>query len=128
MIKNTLLIASLLFSINVNAQKIAFSCNTEKHTILIFQIDSDSYQYRSWNKPKPMSDKPDMDLKSKNIDSVGSCQRYYKFKTGKVEFEVTNQWSCLGKGETPPEAAKGAIGDLYVRSSGEVKSHYYCYK
>ena len=115
-------------SLSANAQTTVFTCSTEKHNIQVSKVDTNTYQYKSWNKPKSIKDKPDMDLKTSTIDSVGSCQKYYKFKTGNVEFEVTNQWSCLGKGESPPESAKGATGDLYVRIKGELKSHYYCYK
>jgi len=126
--KLILFVASLLFGTNTIAQTILFSCNAEKHMVLISQADPNTYLYRSWNKPKPITDKPDMELKSSNMESVGSCQRYYKFKSGKFEFEVTNQWSCQGPGEIPPTAAKDAIGDLYVKSGGELKAHYYCYR
>ena len=105
-----------------------FKCVTEKHTIVISEPAKGTYHYRSWNKPKAVSDKPDMDLKSTSLETSGDCQRYYKFKTGKVEFEVTNQWSCMGKGEYPPASAEGATGDLYVKVGGELKNHYYCYK
>lgn len=110
------------------SQSDLFKCLTEKHTIIISEDTKGTYHYRSWNKPKTVSDKPDMDLKSMALETSGNCQRYYKFKTGKVEFEVTNQWSCLSKGESPPAGADGATGDLYVRIGGELKSHYYCYK
>ena len=105
-----------------------FKCATEKHTIVISEPSKGTYRYRSWNKPKAISDKPDMDLKSTSLETSGSCQRYYKFKTGKVEFEVTNQWSCMEKGGNPPAGAEGATGDVYVRIGGELKSHFYCYK
>ena len=116
----------ITFPTITNAQ--IFVCNTEKHIIHIYQLDKNNFEYKSWNKPKAIVEKPDMNLKSNNIEAVGSCQKYYKFRTGSTEFEVTNQWSCLSKGEIPPMEAKGATGDLYVRIKGDIKSHYYCLK
>lgn len=107
-------------------EKELFKCVTEKHTIIISEPAKGTYQYRSWNKPKAVSDKPDMYLKSKGVSVQGSgvC-RYteYSFKTGKVEFLINDDITCLeGK---PPE---NIVGNLNILVNGELKNHYFCFK
>ena len=114
---------------NAVAQTPEFLCKTSKHTIIIDQpTKAGSFRYRSWNLPKGTDAKPDMELVSASIETIGAgskCpQHYYKFKTGDAEFEVTDQWLCPNG--TPPESARNATGDLYVRIKGQLKSHYYC--
>ena len=118
----------ILSSLNyvVVADTLAFNCNTEKHTIIIEDQGKGMYRYRSWNMPKAALDKPDMDLRSKEISVVGTgnCRHTeYSFKTGEVKFIVDDDISCV-EGKPP----KNAIGNLYVFISDEMKSHYYCLK
>lgn len=103
-----------------------FSCNTEKHTILINKIDAANYRYRSWNKPKSIDEKADMDLISKDIstDGTGSMRATtYVFSTGNVQIRVDDN-SSLGEGKPPANA----IGNLNVYISNQLKNHYYCLK
>jgi hypothetical protein len=124
----SILFFTILLPTLVYADTIIFSCNTEKHTINIYKnSDQKTYTYKSWNKPKEISEKPDMELISSSYEKVAGSN-YFKFKTGKTEFEVTDQWLHLSKGEVPPESASNASGDLYVRVNGNLKSHYYCKK
>ena len=123
-----ILLMCLMFSTSLFAEPVVFSCNTEKHTINIYKnADQKTFTYKSWNKPKPITDKPDMELISSGYQNVAGSN-YYTFKTGNTEFEVTDQWAHLAKGETPPEDAKDALGDLYIRINGKLKSHYFCKK
>ena len=103
-----------------------FKCVTEKHTIVISEPAKGTYHYRSWNKPKAVSDKPDMDLKSKEVSVEGSgvCRHTeYSFKTGKVEFSLDDNVTCL-EGNTPDNI----VGNLNVLVNDELKNHYYCFK
>lgn len=119
-------IFSVIICTHALADTRAFTCITTKHIIFIDKIDSKNYRYRSWNKPKTSGEKPDMELKSKDVkyEGRGVC-RYtiFSFKTGKVEFLVDDGVSCV---ETvPPE---NAIGNLTVLINEEVKSSYFCFK
>ena len=118
---------AMLSITNALAQsKAEFSCNTEKHTILVDKVDASTYRYRSWNKPKSIDTKPDMELKSKDvsIDGTGVCRTTnYSFKVGKVEFKLDNNIDCV-EGKPPANA----IGNLHVLMNGEEKNHYYCLK
>jgi hypothetical protein len=115
---------------SVTSKGIEFICTTEKHTIFIDKLDAKTYRYREWNKPKSTDTKPDMELKSSTVQIVGGTSHYYTFKTGNTEFEVTDQWtgSNADSNPNPSEVPIGATGDLYIRSKGNLKSHYYCVK
>ena len=108
------------------SSEVAFTCNTDKHTIVIEKLDAVNFRYRSWNKPKTMQEKPDMDLKSNDASVVGTgpCRHNeYNFKTGKVVFSIDDDLQCVeGK---PPQ---NAIGNLNVYINDELKSHYFCIK
>lgn len=124
--KKSIFLLALVIPTIVNANNV-FVCNTAKHTIHINQLDSITYQYNSWNKPKSIKDKPDMDITQKNVLSVegtGVC-RYsmYTFKKGDVVFEITDGLGCTE--ETPPNNATGSL-NVYIKE--ELKSHYWCTK
>jgi hypothetical protein len=106
-----------------NAQ--VFVCNTDKHTIHIYQVDKNSFEYKSWNKPKSIDSTPDMDVISNEpgvIDGTGICRATtYIFKKGNVRFEVDNNSNCV-EGNPP----KSAVGNLNVFIKNELKSHYWC--
>jgi len=123
---NKLLIlgALLLICMNAQGQTPEFICKTEKHTIQIDKIGVDTYKYRSWNRPKTIDSKPDMELTSKDvsISGTGVCRHTdYSFKTGKVEFLVDNNINCV-EGKPP----LNAIGNLRVFIGDVEKNHYYC--
>lgn len=116
----------ILICASSQAQMSEFLCKTEKHTIQIDKIGAETYKYRSWNKPKTLDSKPDMELTSKNVTTsgTGECRHTdYRFKTGKVEFLVDNDINCV-EGRPPANA----IGNLRVSINGDEKSHYYCMK
>ena len=105
-----------------------FKCNTERHIVLVTQIDTNTYNYKSWNKPNEMSTEPNMNLTQANVMSIegtGEC-RYviYKFSNSKVVYEVRNGTGCYGE-IVPPE---NAIGSLNVFINDELKSNYWCSK
>ena len=105
-----------------------FTCKTEKHTIIITKAKDNNYQYKSWNKPKLITEKADIELISSELDTTGGSNKY-TFKTGKTEYSVSDQWSRSIDDESRGEGGRrGATGDLWISINGKVKSHYYCYK
>jgi len=120
------LLVAICIGGNAVGQTPDFICITEKHTIQVNKVDAATYRYRSWNKPKTTDLKPDMDLKSKDISVSGSgvCRHYeYSFKTGKVEFLLDDNKTCV-EGKPPANI----IGNLSVLINDELKNHYYCFK
>lgn len=114
-----------IFSVSVSAQ--VFTCNTEKHSIQIYQLDKNTYEYKSWNKPKLITENPDMYVKDNDvitIDGTKECRTTnYTFKKGNVRFEIDNNANCV-EGKPP----KNAIGNLNVYIKDELKSHHWCLK
>ena len=109
-------------------EKLLFSCLTEKHSIDISQLDNNTVRYRSWNKPKSKGEKPDMNLISVVDPSNKNCPSYWKFKTGKTEFEVSDQWSCRSPSELIGKEPSNATGDIWIKTNGDLKAHFYCTK
>jgi len=103
-----------------------FSCKTEKHTIQIDKIGVDTYKYRSWNNPKTVNEKPDMELSTKDVSVVGTgaCRHNeYRFKTGKVEYLLDDDTKCL-EGKPPAKIT----GNLSILLDDKLKNHFYCLK
>ena len=101
-------------------------CNTSKDTIIIDSPKDGQYRYRSWDKPNPISAKPDMEVDSGEFEAsgTGACRHTdYTFQKGNVTFVVSDDVSCV---ETaPPDNVSG-----YVSASinGKEISHYWCKK
>lgn len=106
------------------ASKIAFVCETRKHRIVIEVRGEDSkLRYRAWNRPKPLSDKPDLDISEGQAGWEGSgvcATPTWKFPAGKSIIEVSGL--ACGPGDEPA----GAIGMLTV-TTGESVQSYYCF-
>jgi hypothetical protein len=125
--KLLLVIAFTAYHQFATAEDATFTCNTPKHHILITKISAtDRYRYQSWNKPKKITEIPDMDINDGNSETDGTapCENTsYKFKKGNVEFIVDDNTSCTE--EQPP---KNATGSLWVYINGDMKSHLWCTK
>lgn len=104
------------------ALKIAFVCETKKHRIVIEEQGEDPKpRYRVWNRPKPLGDKPDLEIAegSTGWEGSGVCATpTWKFPAGKSTIEVSGL--ACGPGDEPD----GAIGLLTVTTGESVQSHY----
>jgi len=120
------LISILLFS-SINAayaEENLFECTTEKHTILITQDEAKTYHYRSWNLPKKISEKPDVDIKkgTSTYEGTGVCGYHlFKFKSGKVKYSVMDNAKCAAGG-----APKNAVGSVNVEINDKNQGTYWC--
>ena len=119
-----LVVATLSLAIPVSQAAVVYQCVTEKHVIHISDAEGGAFRYQSWNRPRAISEKPDMDLTSKVVEVVQGSS-YWKFNTGRTEFQVSDQWRRAKDGERP-SGAQGATGDLWVRINGQLKLHLYC--
>lgn len=62
--------------------------------------------------------------KEVSVEGTGACRHTeYSFKTGKVEFSLDDDVSCI-EGNPPANA----VGNLNILINGELKNHYYCFK
>jgi hypothetical protein len=97
---------------------LAYTCESRKHRIVIdASADGNDVRYRSWNKPKAVTDKPDVDLSHgvKAYEGTGVCAyTTYTFKTKNVVYEVD-----AGLGCGPADEAKTkATGSYSVTIDG----------
>ena len=103
----------------------SMTCDTTKHQIV---VDRDPVtklvRYRSWNRPKEKTEKPDMEAKPGEVvvAGTGDCRSTtYRFTVGNARFELTDSVNC---GEArPPENAVGQLG-VYIKN--ELRSEYWC--
>ncbi|MFM0062930.1 hypothetical protein [Paraburkholderia aspalathi] len=111
------------FAVSANAD---FQCGTSKHTIIVDHPKDGQYRYRAWNKPKPISDPPDMEVKSGTVDvsGTGACRHSdYTFKRGNVAFLVSDDINC-----SETAAPANVHGYLSVAINGVEKANYWCVK
>ena len=85
----------------------------------------EKFAYRSWNQPKTMQDKPDVDLINDSIGLLGSgsCRHYVGiFETGNIKYNLS-EIGCTGESE-PPD---GAIGEIVVEIDNVEKLRKWCF-
>ena len=66
-----------------------FVCDTPKHQIIIDSDQQIQYRYRAWNKPKAISEPPDMEVDAGKLDMLGTgpcVHDEWKFTKGKTTF------------------------------------------
>lgn len=104
---------------------IDFICETPKHRVVVDSIGNSRFRYRAWNKPRPITDKPDLELAGTDdtytSEGTGPC-RYsiWTFSSGTTEFSVSE----LGCTEGPPP--EGSVGRLSVQKDGRPLGDYWC--
>jgi hypothetical protein len=105
-----------------------FVCETDKHRIIVDASATGVGRYRAWNKPRPLTQKPDLELLNGKWSSEGSgpC-RYdlFTFTNGKTQYEIGELPGCgAGDADSPPQSA---IGQLEVVSGDKTESTSWCY-
>lgn len=105
--------------------RLVYTCETKTHRISIEQLNSGKYRYRSWNKPKELTETPDVDLSNGEIrfDGTGVCSTAaYLFTKGNVAYELHRGLGC-GDGSEP----KDATGSLNVSIGGKQVTDAFCF-
>ena len=105
---------------NTGKLALAYTCETRTHRIVIDEsADGNDVRFRSWNKPRPVTAAPDVDLSKgeKTYEGTGVCAYpLYTFKTQNVVYEVQSEMGCTEGSE--PKKATGhlsvTIGDKQV--------------
>jgi hypothetical protein len=104
--------------------QVVFTCNADKHRIIVDVSKAGDIRYRSWNKPRSVTEKPDMVVAAGNTDVEGTSpctHSIWTFKRGDATFVVSE----LGCTEGKPPA--GAIGTLEVLLDGKQGMEGWCY-
>lgn len=105
-----------------------FVCQTQTHRIVVDTVAGGALRYRSWNKPRAVTEAPDLALtKGESAIEGNRCgDPVYTFKNGATEYRVEGSLSCYPTSEAyaPP---KGATGRLEVTVAGKPAAGSWCY-
>ena len=103
---------------------VVFTCNADKHRIIVDVGKTGDLRYRSWNKPRSVKEKPDMVVAAGRTDVEGTApctHSIWTFKRGSTTFVVSELGCTEGK---PPD---GATGSLEVLADGQQRMESWCY-
>jgi len=102
-----------------------YTCETKTHRISIEALNNGKYRYRSWNKPKELSDPPDAEIANGTLhfEGTGICSySVYSFTKGDVEYTVSQGLGCTD-GKEPDRAT----GELHVTVAGKGVTQDWCF-
>lgn len=106
-----------------NVGGLEFVCDTESYRIVIDTNSLGRLRYRSWNQPRAVTDKPDLEIVpgTESGEGSGGCaRRIWKFQKGATEFNV-GELGCTDGSEP-----KGTTGELEVLSGDQVQQRSWC--
>ncbi len=120
----SLIIGLFVFSNAVASEK--FVCKTLKHTVIVNFLPSGKYEYMAWNKPKSITEEPDMLIVGGEeiTEGTGVC-RYtrWEFKNENAQYIVSKPVTCT---ESIPPA--NATGQLSVFINDEHRKSWWCFE
>ena len=103
---------------------VVFVCRADDHRIVVDRLADGGLRYRSWNRPRTLTDAPTLELTGGEDDFSGSgaCAHHsWTFTSGDAEYIVAEA-ACTA--EVPPA---GAIGELSVSVKGVHQKYSWCY-
>ena len=112
---------------NWEIPKIEFICQTQKHRIVVETVAGGILRYRSWNKPRPVTGTPDLEIAKGqgSFEGTNVCAvPVYTFKNATAMYKVEGGLGCYGDSDGPP---KGATGRLEVTLDGKPALDSWCY-
>lgn len=104
--------------------RIEFVGETSKHRIIVDIGASGFPRYRAWNKPRGLTEKPDLKIDKGRKDSEGSgpCSySFWTFMSGGTKY-VVQELGCYPDSNQPPSGAKGRL-DV----SGKSEATWWCF-
>ena len=121
-------LTGLLLVANAHAQSGdgGFVCDTTKHHVVIDHATDGGLRYRVWNKPRPESGKPDVEVRNGTREIAGTdpcVSTNWTFNRRNTEYWVSDSAACTD--EKPP---RGAYGMIVVTINKQFASRYWCVK
>jgi hypothetical protein len=104
-----------------------YVCQTQSHRIVIEKTADGALRYRSWNRPKLVTEAPDLEIARGKQTFEGSdvcAVPVWTFTSGAAVYTVGGALGCYDSNHPPPE---GATGDLNVTIAGKSVSNAWCY-
>ena len=111
-----------------NIPKIEYICQTQTHRIVIDTVAGGALRYRAWNKPRPVTEAPDLEIAKGEgtFEGTNVCAYpVYAFKNSSALYRVDGGLGCWSDNEPGP--LKGATGRLEVSVAGKPPSESSCY-
>ncbi len=106
--------------------KLDFVCDAEKHRVVIDLNADDTPRYRSWNKPRSLTEPPDLEVATgtKDYEGTGPCAHpIWRFQAGDAEFTI-DRGGCFA--DSNPPLPQGYRGSLEVKV-GRKSQSWTCY-
>lgn len=101
-----------------------FICRAEKHRVIVDHGPSGKLRYRSWNKPRSLVEKPDLEISDgkEKTEGSGACvYAIWEFSSGSANFSVSQLGAC------DPGVPNDAIGSLEVSVTGSQPIQWWCH-
>ncbi|RUR32502.1 hypothetical protein ELY33_06105 [Vreelandella andesensis] len=109
------------FAISNAVASETFVCNTSEHTVFVNATPSNEFHYTAWNKPKSITDEPDMLVVGGEeiTEGTGVCRTTrWEFNNSNVKYIISTPMACGVK--MPPPNATGQlsvlINDRHIQS------------
>lgn len=107
--------------------RIEFVCQTQTHRIVVDMMAGEVLRYRSWDKPRPVSGTPNIELlKGKDtFEGTNVCAvPIYTFQKGETTYSVEGGLGCFAESDNVP---KDATGHLAVTVGERTLTEQWCY-
>ena len=119
-----------IYAVNLSAasvesdEGVTFVCRTGELRSVVHRRADGTFQFRSWNAPRPIGEAPDLDLISErsDIQGTGACaHRIYSFEDGPATYSVS-EIGCSAT--SPPD---NAVGIFSIITDGVETTSAWCY-
>jgi hypothetical protein len=108
------------------AHRVEFVCDADKHRVIVDTEASGAPHYRAWNKPRSLTEKPDLEISKgkKDYEGSGRCaQIIWTFTSGVTKFVVEGPGGCCEDSHQPPADTRGR---LEVSTAGKPAVSWWC--
>jgi hypothetical protein len=110
-----------------NTPKIDYVCQTLSHRIVVDTMVGGGLRYRSWNKPRPTTGTPDLQMSEGKATFEGTnvcAVPIYTFHNSTAIYRVEGGLGCYADSDHVP---KDASGRLEVTAAGKTLTEQWCY-
>lgn len=106
-----------------NSPRLLFVCDARRHRVVI-DAAGERLRYRAWNRPRPLTEVPDLELVDGVASSAGTtpCTATdWTFRNGETTYRVA-ELACTDAGD-----GDAATGELMVETDGQPPVRWWCY-
>lgn len=105
-------------------RRVVFVCDAAKHRVILDVGDDRKVRYRAWNKPRAVTELPDLELSPAEVTAEGTTPcvaATWTFRRGDSEYQLS-EIGCGGSFDVA-----GEVGSLTVSVGGKVQAQWPCY-